>query len=894
MGSNNAQSAVALRSTFIMACRALICASAFLLTIPAMAMADSARFNIAAQPLPQALKAFADQAHMQVLYQYDAVSRVSGNAVNGKLDKHAALEELLKNTGLEAIYSSGSAVTIRPIHVRTQSSSEVGQVAAPGSGASQQAASSSEAGSEEDKNSLWSRFRVAQADQGSSGAAENKTRRDETSERKRETLQEIVVTAQKREERLQDVPVPVTAISGEILATSGQVRLEDYYSSIPAFSVSPAGYPGNPQMLVIRGLSSGAYTNSTVGVTVDDVPFGGTTSVAANVIPDFDPSDLARVEVLRGPQGTLYGASTMGGLLKFVTVDPSTDNFTGRVQADGNGVHNGAEAGYGLRGAVNVPLGDTFAIRASAFTRQDPGYIDNPILQIDGVNKQLVSGGRVSGLWRPSNTFSLKLSALYQDTKADGLNEVDVPTAGFPETTGLGDLQQNYVRGCCAYDKTLQVYSAILTAKLGNVDLTSVSGYNISKYSTRLDFSYAFDPFAQFLFPGTTGVKELSYGSTEKFTQEIRASVPIGQSLEWLVGGFYTHENLPVGQNISAVNRVTGAILGNVAVDSFGGKYTEYAGFTDLTVHFTDRFDVQFGGRESHIEQISEPVIQQGPLFGAPPGTTITLPAIKSTPDAFTYLVTPQFKFSSDLMVYARIASGYRPGSSNSYDVDPLVPRASTPDKTQNYELGTKGDIVDHLLSFDASLYYIDWKNLQLVLGDSNPGYNVFVYNANGARAKSQGVELSVQSTPVTGLSIAGWVAYDDAVLTEAMPATSTVYGPAGSRLPYGARFSGNVSVNQAFPLFGRVSGIAGAQLSYIGDRAGTFAPISVPRQIYPSYSKVDAHAGLNYGPWAANLYANNIADRRGVLGGGGGTVPGFAYYYIQPRTIGLSLTVTF
>jgi outer membrane receptor protein involved in Fe transport len=319
-------------------------------------------------------------------------------------------------------------------------------------------------------------------------------------------------------------------------------------------------------------------------------------------------------------------------------------------------------------------------------------------------------------------------------------------------------------------------------------------------------------------------------------------------------------------------------------------KFTEYAGFTDLTVHFTDRFDVQLGGRESHIEQAAEQVFFEGPLVG---GGTVLLPPVNDTANAFTYLLTPRWKISSDLMAYARIASGYRPAVTNNFNPDPLVPRASKPDKTQNYEIGVKGDALNHVLTFDASLYYINWKNIQIELVD--PADNIS-YTTNGSSAKSEGAELSVELRPLAGLTIAGWASYDDAVLTESMPPGSAVYGPSGSRLPYGSRFSGNLSLNQTFPLVGDITGFGGAQLSYVGDRLGTFVPLSpnAPRADYPAYTKVDLRAGVTSKAWSVNLYANNVANRRGLLGGGAGTIPPFSYYYIQPRTVGLSLVKTF
>ena len=722
---------------------------------------------------------------------------------------------------------------------------------------------------------------------------------DQASQKKPQGLQEVVVTAQKREERLQDVPVPVTVISADTLVESGQPRVQDYFESIPGFNYQPSIY--GQATFGFRGITNFSNAN-TVAIVLDDVPFSGA-GFESSVIPDIDPGDLLRVETLRGPQGTLYGASSLGGLVKYVTKDPTTDALSGRVQADVSSVYHGAEPGYVFRGAINVPVTDTFAVRASAFDEQVPGYLDNPVLHINGVNEDHIYGGRVSALWQPSDIVSLKLSALYQDTKTDSENAAVVPTTGFPQTTGLGSLQQNYVAGCCGFHRQLEAYTGVLKAKLGIVDLTALSGYTAVKASTAFDYSYALGDIAQNGIPGTgfngfgvSGAEFRDYGADYVFTQEIRALIPLGQRLEWLVGGFYEHDNQPIRADLPAVNPTTGALagyLGHIVGGALGlGDYQEYAAFTNLTVQVTDRFDIQLGGRQSHQRVASSESTDVGPLFGL-----VTTPAVEATTNAFTYLVTPQFKFSPELMVYARIASGFRPGLTNN-DPNPAVPRLVNPDKTENYEVGVKGDVLDHALSFDASLYYIDWKGMQTTLCDGSQC--LYSFTANAGRARSEGVEISLQTKPLSGLTVSAWATYDDAVLTQAFPPSSTIYGPDGSRLPWADRFAGYLSIHQIFPIVGNISGSVGAQLSYVGDRLGQFLPSPSPgaptpvRQVYPGYARLDLLAGLSFESWAANLYANNITDRRGVIGGGIGTTPPYAFYYIQPRTVGLSLTKNF
>jgi iron complex outermembrane recepter protein len=243
-------------------------------------------------------------------------------------------------------------------------------------------------------------------------------------------------------------------------------------------------------------------------------------------------------------------------------------------------------------------------------------------------------------------------------------------------------------------------------------------------------------------------------------------------------------------------------------------------------------------------------------------------------------------------MVYARLASGYRPGGPN--QAIPGLPSHYEPDKTRNYEVGFKGDVLDHRLSFDASLYYIEWTNIQLQLLDPATSQD---YYANGGRAKSQGVELSVETRPLTGLTISGWVTWDDAQLTQNLPASSTAVGSAGDTLPYSSRFSGTLSMEEQFPLAPNLSGFVGGAVNYVGARQGVFAAYyDVPpeRQLFPAYAKTDLRGGLHYDSWTLNLFVNNVTDRRGLLYGGLGSFDPSAFYYIQPRTVGVSMVKTF
>lgn len=802
------------------------------------AWAQTRSFDIPSEDAVKAIPEFARQAGIQILVPSDQLIGVKTPRVKGSFELHAALQKLLAGTGFTITSDDGQTIALSP----------------PPS-----------LGSPRSRPNRLGDARQASSSEVPGAGAEP---------------EEIIVTAQKREERLKDVPVPVTVLNANDLANNGEVLLRDYYSSVPGFSLAPNVI--GAQTLSIRGISTGGFENPAVGVTIDDVPFGSSTGFSSgNDIPNVDPGDLARVEVLRGPQGTLYGANSMGGLLKFVTVDPSTDRYSGRVEAGFNSVYNGAEPGFDVRASANIPLGETLALRVSGFKRQDAGYIDNPVLNLKGTNEAEADGARVSMLWRPFEGFTAKFTALYQYYKLNGPSDV---------ITGFVQLQNNYIPNNVGDDRTIQAYSLTLKAGVGDADLTSITGYNVNSHYTTADDTSALGAATKAAF-GVPGDVYFNKENFSEVTQELRLSVPIWENFDWLIGAFYMHQAAPQVSGFWAENPLTGQIVGAYwHADSGTVTLGEYAAFTDVTYKITDQLDVQIGARETHIDQMMPTTVQTGPLVQpTPQSPPLIVPATTSSAYAFTYLLTPRFKVSPDLMIYARLASGYRPGGSNNPFAGGAPAPQYAPDKTEDYEIGVKGDLFDHKLSFDASLYYIDWKNLQIEV--RNPS-NV-PYTANGSGAKSEGLELSAEARPLTGLTIAGWFDYDNAVLTQSFPANSTAYGVAGNRLPNSSRVSGHFSLEEDFPLWDELNGFVGVAVSYVGDRKGLF--LTTPqRQNYPSYTRTDLRAGLHYESWTFNIYINNLADTRGVLSGGPGYFVPTAFDYITPRTIGVSLSKTF
>ncbi|HVW68753.1 MAG TPA: TonB-dependent receptor [Steroidobacteraceae bacterium] len=832
-------------------------------------------FDLPAQSLADSLRAVGSQTHTNVLFDPPLVAGRKAPALEADLTTQQALSRLLSGTGIRYEYLNETTVVLTS---RITPATTSGTAGGARGGATPDEASGDTA--KEGKTGSSDGFRLAEATAGqaASSASVEGAQGSAHGSSEHAVLDEVVVTAQKREEHLLDVPIPVTAVSAQTLVDNNLLRLQDYYTSIPNFNVTPGVQ--SSQALTIRGITS-AGGNPTVAVLVDDAPFTASTSTGnGTLVPDIDPSDLARVEVLRGPQGALYGASSMGGLLKFVTVDPSTAGFSGHVQAGFSSVANGDALGYNFRASANVPLSDTLAVLVSGFTREDPGYVDNVLTGQNGINEDHAAGGHLSALWRPVDGVSLKVGALYQQINSGGSSDWNEAVNGYVGPP-VGDLQQSYGRGIGPYDREIQQYSANLTARIGAIDLAAISAYGINQFADSFDLTYQFGPAAQALF-GVGAAPVLNSGQSRKFSQEIRLSAPVGPHFDWLIGGFYTHEASKFGQAIEATVPLTGEVAGVLATLSVPTTYQEYAVFTDLTYKLSERFNIQFGGRQSRIEQ-GYTQLEAGPAVGG----SFVLPQVDTSANVFTYLVTPQLKLSPDFMTYARLASGYRPGGPNA---SPGVgtPPAYSPDKTKNYEIGAKGELLDRRLTFDASLYYIDWNGIQISLLNNQ---TELTYNANGGKAKSEGAELSVEAKPLRGLTISGWAVWSDAVLTGDFPATSTAYGVSGDRLPYSSRFSGNLSFQEEFPLWGSFSGFGGAQASYRSGWVGIFQSDPV-RQAYPGYTTVDLRAGAKNDAWSVNLFANNVTDRRAALVGGLDNFPPWSFWGIQPRTVGMNVTL--
>ena len=839
---------------------ALLIITGFLGATPVAAASEvTYTFNIPAEALADTLRTIGQETAMNIVFAPDTVADVRAPAIRGELTAEQAVIRALSKTKLRVRKATANSILIEP--------SLTGSTATPvrALGVSSRNAAADPPRSQVEPMSAASLAVPSSVDP------------------EAQSLQEVVVTAQKKSQRLLDVPVPVSVLDTADLSANGQSRLQDYFAQVPGLSLT-TNNGGGWQTLAIRGVTTGVVANPTVGIMIDDVPFGSSTSLGNGsvLIPDIDPGDLARIEVLKGPQGTLYGADSMGGLVKFVTLDPTTDRLSGRVEVLGDHVDQG-ESGYAVRGAANVPLADDLAFRASGFVRRDPGYVDNVLTNQNNSNRANVYGGLISALWRPSDALSLKIDVLLQNTYGDGTPAIDatLDPNGYLHPI-YGYQKQARLRGTEQYYTTIRLYSATMKAKIGSLDFTSITGYGDNKNLDVSDYTSLYGTPSDGLF----------FSPTRKLTQEVRLSSSGGRTLDWLAGAFYTHENSPVDLPSNDVDPTTGAQTGLLIDYYYPSTLTEYALFGDVTFHITDRLDLQIGGRESKNRQTSNET-DTGPLVPAYDGfpSPFVYPTERTSGSAFTYLFTPEFKISRNFMVYARLTSGYRLGGPNLGAVVYNLPVQYAPDKTTNWELGTKGSFFDGALTLDASAYYIDWKQIQIILTLPNGRYN-----ANGGNAKSQGLEFTMQARPARGLTISANASLNDARLTQNLPPASTAFGYSGERLPYSEPYSGSLSVDQEWPLVRAWVGFVGGRVSYVGAREGEFRlSLSVPRIHFPAYTEEDLRFGVRDGSWVVNLFVNNVSNVHGMVGGGGNYAQSaYNIFYVQPRTLGLSLVKSF
>ncbi len=733
---------------------------------------------------------------------------------------------------------------------------------------------------------------------------------------------EIVVTAQKREEAILDIPQSVTVVGGDTLERQKAVTFSDYLSLIPGLSLEQSD-PGQAR-LVLRGVNTGGVS-ATVAVYVDETPFGSSTGLVNGAVlaGDFDTFDLQQIEVLRGPQGTLYGASSLGGVLKFVTNTPELGKVAVRGRAGLEFVKGGG-TGFNTSAVVNVPLGDVAALRASGFYRKNAGWIDGtgddtnflgiPALGGKNINESEVWGGRGSVLFKPTSELKIRLTAIAQHIESDAASEVEVDPDSYDPIDGKLR-QSRYFEDPNELDYRL--YNGALEYDFGFASLLSSTSFGKSEQTFTADAVPVFGGGLNFFLgdllgliqPGQVmGPYQDQVTNTKKFTQEVRLASPSSDTFEWMVGAYYTKEEGLIGQFIGSIDLVTGnpfgvPLLDDLATLDLSSKYKEIAGFSNVTWHATDRFDITIGGRIAKNKQSARQVSESG--VGLADNADFT---IKSDESVFTYAISPRYEIDDDTAVYARIAKGYRPGGPNVIPpATPDVPFTYDSDTITSYEIGLKKDL-GRGASFDLSAYHLNWKDIQLF-----SFVNGFGVNVNGGTAVSNGIEGQLTLRPTPGLSLNVNGAWIDAHLTEDTPPLAGGFD--GDRLPWIPKVAFSLNADYEWQLSGTTTAFVGGTLAYKGSQRDNFniaEIVSVDPDVYvftpqrrvDDYATIDLRGGVEFARFTVEAYVKNLTDVEGVNSInvltdqilGNNILPDNAVRaaLTRPRTIGLQISAGF
>jgi iron complex outermembrane receptor protein len=732
-------------------------------------------------------------------------------------------------------------------------------------------------------------------------------------------VSEIVVTASKREERLFDVPAAVSALTGESLTQRNLLQLEDFAAQVPGLNFQAFG--NRATRIILRGLNSGG-ANANVAILIDEaaLSYSSGTSNGAIDIANLDTFDLNRVEVLRGPQGTLYGAAAEGGIIKYVTNAPNLTEMQAGVEAETETVKDGG-TGYTVRGYLSVPIvKDKAAFRITGFYKDIPGYADNAYLGTKDVNDGERYGGRAQLLFKPTENLSIKLAAFIQKQhfNDDGLVNVKGAVFTFDDPPAnqfdlVGSSPQHNGRIYNPSENETQLYSMVVDYDAKFATLSSLTSYgtvdtffntNVTDSQIFPGFTYG-DLFGLPIVDGgygqPTNVKGRQQNKLEKFNQEFRISSNPGSTFngmkfDWQAGLFYSHEDIVFTQFYDAVSDATGEVLTFPYVlggSNLPADYNEYSGYASATLHFDDHFNISAGARYSESWQTSQVSSYAGFLNG--PTDTLNDKVAPPREKVTTWSVAPQYKFDENHIVYARVATGFRPGGPELLipGAPPDFPQSYHSDATINYEAGFKGQLFDRKLSVDVAAFYIEWTDIQILAQYiSEPSGVPFNVTGNAGSAVSQGIEFDFGYTPFRGLDFGLVGAYTDAKLTRD---ALTLGAHDGDQLPYVPKWAVTFNADYRWPLTDKVEGFVGGSVSYTGERYGDFSPAeSLGNHVkLPSYTTFNMQAGVEVDKFTLTVFGSNLSNEQTPLTyspTGGQNATGYAQI-VRPRTFGARIS---
>ena len=725
----------------------------------------------------------------------------------------------------------------------------------------------------------------------------------------RETaLEEVVVTASKRgEQRLQDIPVAVQALNANQIRNEVATELSELAPQISSLVVQDLG-PGDREY-IIRGVNSTA--TATVGVYYDEAVITARSKQdGGGRQADIELHDLARVEVLKGPQGTLYGASSMSGTVRYIPNRPNSQELEASVGGTLSTTEDGGD-NFQVNGMLNLPvIQDVLALRAVGWTTDEDGFIDNTLLGNEDINDNQVDGGKLAFEWAANDQLLISGFALRQDREVGGTSrQMPVLQDTFAENQAAfaGPLAASGFGMPAAEERTVQSYSITewdeeLELYSGKFEWTHAKGNllgAISQFERTVDFNFDSTPILLFFgvpLPAITSQPQ----EREITNAELRWSSNFDGPAQVLVGGFYSEEDKDFVTQVIA-SGPDGRPLADFEPGDpntiFGRSKTDtleqQAVFGEVEYQLTERWTVLGGVRWYSFDIDS--ANQELQPFGGTPSEVPTRFSVDD--DQVTGKLNITYNISDDALVYGTWSQGYRPGGTNDVAFippgTPVPPAGFGPDELDNWELGWKLSLLENRVTMNGAVYFIDWQDIQVSSFDANSPFEVV---RNEGEAEVTGIEFDIQARPMPGLDLSLAASVQEAEYTSVIPGSGpdAPFALDGQSIPNVPDFQIGASAQYRWLVSGAMEASARLAYSYTDDRL-TQPNDPVANVPLDSYSLVNARLGLETDSWNVALFAKNLLDEEDAAVDGINTNQDpRAIITVRPRTIGLQFQYRF
>jgi iron complex outermembrane recepter protein len=674
-----------------------------------------------------------------------------------------------------------------------------------------------------------------------------------------QVIEEVVVTALKRETTLQDTPLAVSAVSGATLVDRGIDNVSDLLRTTPGLGVLDQG--AGQRRFIVRGVQSAGEAQT--GLYYDEalVSSGspGTTNDAGQRMPEIRLFDVERIEVLRGPQGTLYGSGSMGGTVRVLFNKP-TNEYQTQAHAAVETMAEGA-TGYEADGMINMPFGDQLAARVVAYHHEHGGYIDNLRLGIDDINDEEASGGRVLLRYQPNEKLTVDLAAHVQ--------REDAAVSVWEHT--VGEYQSRTATQLPVKDD-FELYNLTLKWDLGFATLTGVGSFFERDLLVTIDGTRFLQgilpqlppplrpPFVESVLHQPQDIEDRSY--------ELRLGSNGSGPLAWTLGAYFEQRDAFTSSQHVKTDPITGLrVVPTVFAfhRDIRDVLEQRAVFGELSYDIMPALTLTLGGRYfDYDKEVTGRMLVPFAPFGF---LTTTGPTTsRSDEDGFVSKVGLAYRFGEHVLAYAQANQGFRPGGVNQV---PGLDQTLAPyeaDSTWNYELGLKSRWFDEQLQLNLAAFRIDWDDMQ-VTGVSRTNAAVrFIANAGAARI--DGIELEATAAPLAGLQIALSGAYLDARLRENQSnADLTAPGLKDDRIPNVPEYSAALALEYGRPLGAALHGSMRTDVTYVGETTSEFRPTSAFFERIDAYTLTNVRLRLadDDTTWNLDLYVDNLFDELAI-----------------------------